>query len=135
MFVSYCPCISAVLCPELPDPPHGKTVHPDRSHRAVAVAQCDEGYVFSRPDSNRRHCLSNNTWSKQQEGKCEGCVYMSFSNFLRIYKGSQRVIRCAYRIYDKCNVTPIVPYLINRISIVYLMSYLMIQSKYNCVEN
>ena len=57
-------------------------------------------------------------------GRCEfKKIYHIFS---RIDKGSQCMIRCASRIFDKYNVTFILIYIVNRMCIGYLISYLRI---------
>ena len=54
---------------------------------------------------------------------------------LRINKGSQRRIGCAYMFFDNYNVPFTVMCMIKRIWEVHVICYLMIQSKFNWFEN
>lgn len=62
-------CDSAVTCPPLFAPVHGKMYGRDVGYGTVIRFECDEGYM--NIGSTERRCQSDKTWSGKT-AKCEG---------------------------------------------------------------
>ena len=63
-----------VRCPQLPVPLNGKIHQKGSSYKATAIVVCEEGYIYSSPNSIQRQCQGDNTWSGE-EGFCESKLY------------------------------------------------------------